>query len=152
MHSCTHFFLHIIVMGLFNFKACHIVIHYQLFITSIPDMVCHLAVQICNLKTISSKQQRDISDGDSVSIRLSLIILDCYRSQGKVMFSEASVCSRGGSPFRGTETTLERNPLDREPPLQRPPGTETTATAAVGTNPTGMHSCFYLKLYYIRLL
>ena len=124
MHSCTHFFLHIIVMGLFNFKACHIVIHYQLFITFIPDMVCHLAVQICNLKTISSKQQRDISDGDSVSIRLSLIILDCYRSQGKVMFSEASVCSRGGLPSEGQRPLWIEIPLDREPPLQRPPGKE----------------------------
>ena len=37
-------------MGLFNFKACHMIIHYQLFITFIPYMVCHLAVQICNLK------------------------------------------------------------------------------------------------------
>ena len=127
MHSCTHFFLHIIVMGLFNFRACHIVIHYQLFITFTPDMVCHLAVQICNLKTISSKQQRDISDGDSVSIRLSLIILDCYRSQGKVMFSEASVCSRRDLPSEGQrplwrETPWTENPLYRDRPGQRPPG------------------------------
>ena len=112
------------------------------------------------LNTTSSKQLRDISDDASASITLSLIILDCYRPQAKVMFSEASVCSRGGSPFRGTETTLDRNlpgqktpftetPLDRDPPP--------VATAAVGTLSTGMHSRFYLKLYYnyvykIRLL
>ena len=49
---------------------------------------------------------------------------------GKVMFSQVSICPRGGCAPPGRQTS--------------PPGrhTQQTAAAADGTHPTGMHSCF----------
>ena len=70
-----------------------------------------------------------------------------YRPQGKVMFSEASVCSQEEGPSLerdpgqrqpGQRNRLERDPQDRDRPGKRTPMT----SAAVDTHPTGMHSCF----------
>ena len=69
------------------------------------------------------------------------------------MFSEASVCPRGSPLWRETsprtETLLDRDtpeqrPTDRDPPEQRPIH-PLAAIAAVGP---GMHSCFFLFLYF----
>ena len=61
------------------------------------------------------------------------------RSCGKVMFSQACVKN---SVHRGVHP-LGRQPPGQTPPLGRHPLPRQTATAANGTHPTGMHSCFY---------
>ena len=75
------------------------------------------------------------------------------------MFSQACVCLRGGLPqcmleyhLTGTDPPGADTPPEQTPP----PGADThpeqtpradppreTATAADGTHPTGIHSCFY---------
>ena len=56
-----------------------------------------------------------------------------------------SFCSRGG---RCALPPLGRHPLDKHPPWADTP--RQTATAADGTHPTGMHSCF--PVYFSNLL
>ena len=58
-------------------------------------------------------------------------------SCGKVMFSQVSVCPRG---------VYNPLPVGRHPPLCRQ-----TATAADGTHPTGVHSCFLSVFSTCRL-
>ena len=83
--------------------------------------------------------------------RTSIIIFTIHkRSCGKVMFLHLFVILLTGgrcTPL-GTHTPLDRHPLDRHtpyadtaPPGGSPPRPE-MATAADGTHPTGMHSCF----------
>ena len=59
-------------------------------------------------------------------------------SCGKVMFSQVSVCQRGGGV----------HPSGRYPPGQKPP--YQTATAADGTHPTEMHSCWWTSDSLVR--
>ena len=72
---------------------------------------------------------------------------------GKVLFSQAFVCSQGGGgPFclRGGGVVLpSHNAMGRQTPLQvrqnlPPPGKDTMeyGQQAGGTHPTGMHPCF----------
>ena len=50
----------------------------------------------------------------------------------------------GGRPL-WTETPLNRDPPDRDPlDIDLPTETPLVATAAVGTHPNGMYSCFFL--------
>ena len=70
------------------------------------------------------------------------------RSYGKVMFSQACVKNsvhRGRCKPPWADTPLGRHPVPpRQTPLlgRHPPPHHQTATAADGTHPTGMHSCF----------
>ena len=75
----------------------------------------------------------------------------------KVMFSQVSVCPRGGSctsPMARHHTPLGRHPGQtphppaRHPLGRHPPGQ--TATAADGTHPTGMHSCFKFSFLFLQ--
>ena len=65
-------------------------------------------------------------------IRTSNVATSSLKSlpQGKVMFSRASVCSPSGLPLKGAAS---KGVL--------PAGGVCPTTAAVGTHPTGMHSC-----------
>ena len=72
-------------------------------------------------------------------------------SCGKVMFSQVSVCPRGEvyipqaeTPLPGRHTLPGKTPLGRNPPWQPPPPHPPSemATAADGTHPTRMHSCY----------
>ena len=77
-----------------------------------------------------------------------LLVYNIYRLQGKVMFSEVFVCPPGlggwgpppaRDPPPGRDPPPDRDPTDRDPP---PPDRHlVTATAAVVTHPTGIHSC-----------
>ena len=58
-----------------------------------------------------------------------------YRQHGKLMFSEASVCSQGSLFPKGT---LPLGDLPSPPHCWH----LVAATAVVSTYPTGMHSCF----------
>ena len=80
----------------------------------------------------------------AVSIPLECLLV-CYRPQipptrscGKVMFSQACVKN---SIHRG-----HVHPPGQAPPWQTPPSQQ-TASAADGTHPTGMHSCFFLFFF-----
>ena len=70
---------------------------------------------------------------------------DDYRTQGKVMFSEASV-NLFTRWVMQTPQDADPPPRVRPPPGVRPHGTDLTSsvgTAAVGTHAIGMHSCFH---------
>ena len=89
---------------------------------------------------------------------LSLYFYRPQRSCGKVMFSQASVIlftERGWqTPPPRADTPLAVTPLTDTPLADTPAPTPEMATAADGTHPTGMHSCFNLQLHLkcIRLL
>ena len=67
----------------------------------------------------------------------------------KVMFLQTCVCSHGGgvclSACWDTTPPGKDTPWSRHPSRSRHPPGE-TATAADGTHPTGMHSCYYSPL------
>ena len=94
-----------------------------------------------------------IKQGNDISMSH---IYSPQRSCGKVMFSQASVIlfTRRGVSDRhspGRHPPWANTPLGRPTPLGRhPPWADTppqqTATAADGTHPTGMHSCFIMWL------
>ena len=76
----------------------------------------------------------------------------------KVMFLQVCVCPRGGGvclsacgdttpPREQTppeQTSREQTPQQQTSPGADPPPRGETATAADGTHPTGMHSCFQI--------
>ena len=70
------------------------------------------------------------------------------------MFSQVSVCPRGGGR-EGVHPLAGRHPLagthtpGRHPLAGRQPPPQQTATAADGTHPTGMHSCFQIDQWWI---
>ena len=79
-----------------------------------------------------------------------------HRSCGKVIFSQASVIlsTWGGCVWQTPPAWADPSPRDppwadtpwADTPRQTPPWADTplpAATAADGTHPTGMHSCFY---------
>ena len=73
---------------------------------------------------------------------------DHYQPQGKVMFSEASVCSwgrLGRPPSLEADTPLGRPPLGRSPSRQAPSRQTPSRQTLLGTHPTGMHSCFWCE-------
>ena len=89
---------------------------------------------------------------DAVGKRAVCILLKCFlvtirnNSCGKVMFSQASVILATWGVVHPPRQippplSLGRTPLRADPPLSE------TATAADGTHPTGMHSCYVLLLH-----
>ena len=71
-------------------------------------------------------------------------------SFGKVMFSQVSVCPRGGVHPSWADTPRGKHPHADTPSADTPPKADTPrqtttpqqmATAADGMHPTGMHSC-----------
>ena len=86
------------------------------------------------------KVGRGNAQGNSVGRKIqAVIICNYYRPQGNVMFSEVSV-SHSVQEGVGCPFPPEANP----PPEATPsPPFPVTATAVVGTHPTGMHSCIF---------
>ena len=95
----------------------------------------------------------------SLSLKEKWILSVYYRPQrswAKVIFSQASVCPRGGGVSASVHAgicTLEQtpNPLSRPPGSRHPPRSRPAyGQRAAGMHPTGMHSCCrYMHAHHV---
>ena len=129
------------------------------YISHVPTLIPHAAMEDTTLGGYTIPKDTQVMK----------FIITVRNEVAKVMFLQASVCPRGGGgvclsacwdttlpeqtppradtpqradtpPQEQTPPPKSRPPKSRHPPRSRPP--RDTATAADGTHPTGMHSCF----------
>ena len=97
------------------------------------------------------------------SLLIIKILITVRNEVAKVMFLQACVCPHGGggvclsaywdAPWEQTPPRSRHPPWEQTSPRSRhPPPPGETATAADGTHPTGMHSCFVIDLFHFPCL